>query len=88
MSDFRNHFPLALVIVKTQAFVLGEDSVQKLLELTPSIPVINPPVGIHGTSAAKVEFFDRASVDRLMNQSNNGHIRGHIRVAAVSLTSR
>ncbi|KAI0436027.1 hypothetical protein F4803DRAFT_557417 [Xylaria telfairii] len=42
--------------------------------------VINPPVGIHGTSAAKVEFFDRASVDRLMNQSNNGHIRGRIRV--------
>ncbi|KAI1752978.1 hypothetical protein F4782DRAFT_530091 [Xylaria castorea] len=42
--------------------------------------VINPPVGIHGTSAAKVEFFDRASVDRLMNQSNTGHIRGHIRV--------
>ncbi|KAI0460634.1 hypothetical protein F5B21DRAFT_519346 [Xylaria acuta] len=42
--------------------------------------VINPPVGVHGTSAAKVEFFDRASVDRLMNQSNNGHIRGHIRV--------
>ncbi|KAI0486690.1 hypothetical protein F4859DRAFT_466554 [Xylaria cf. heliscus] len=42
--------------------------------------VINPPVGIHNTSAAKVEFFDRASVDRLLNQANNGHIRGHIRV--------
>ncbi|KAI0862291.1 hypothetical protein F4860DRAFT_523374 [Xylaria cubensis] len=42
--------------------------------------VINPPVGNHGTSAAKVEFFDRASVDRLMNQSKNGHTRGHIRV--------
>ncbi|TGJ83789.1 hypothetical protein E0Z10_g4949 [Xylaria hypoxylon] len=42
--------------------------------------VINPPVGIHGTSAAKVEFFERASVDRLMAQSKNGHIRGHIRV--------
>ncbi|KAI1427607.1 hypothetical protein F5Y12DRAFT_791879 [Xylaria sp. FL1777] len=42
--------------------------------------VINPPVGVHGTSAAKVEFFDRASVDRLMMQSRNGHIRGHIRV--------
>ncbi|KAI0973696.1 hypothetical protein F4678DRAFT_470927 [Xylaria arbuscula] len=42
--------------------------------------VINPPVGNHGTSAAKVEFFDRASVDRLMTQSRNGHIRGHIRV--------
>ncbi|KAI0531904.1 hypothetical protein GGR58DRAFT_523854 [Xylaria digitata] len=42
--------------------------------------VINPPVGVHGTSAAKVEFFDRASVDRLMAQSKSGHIRGHIRV--------
>ncbi|KAI0200674.1 hypothetical protein F4808DRAFT_470158 [Astrocystis sublimbata] len=42
--------------------------------------VINPPVGIHNTSAAKVEFFDRASVDRLLNQANNGHLRGHIRV--------
>ncbi|KAI1277329.1 hypothetical protein F5Y07DRAFT_398584 [Xylaria sp. FL0933] len=42
--------------------------------------IINPPVGVHGTSAAKVEFFDRASVDRLMEQTKNGHIRGHIRV--------
>ncbi|KAK5625254.1 hypothetical protein RRF57_000970 [Xylaria bambusicola] len=41
--------------------------------------VINPPVGVHGTAAAKVEFFDRASVDRLMAQANNGHIRGHLR---------
>ncbi|KAI0906429.1 hypothetical protein F4823DRAFT_631490 [Ustulina deusta] len=43
--------------------------------------VINPPVGVHGTSAAKVEFFDRASVDRLLTQTKNGHIRGHIRVS-------
>ncbi|KAI0424684.1 hypothetical protein F5Y09DRAFT_347457 [Xylaria sp. FL1042] len=42
--------------------------------------VINPPVGVHGTSAAKVEFFERASVDRLMAQAQSGHIRGHIRV--------
>ncbi|KAI1121243.1 hypothetical protein F5Y10DRAFT_288718 [Nemania abortiva] len=42
--------------------------------------VINPPVGIHGTSAAKIEFFERASVDRLLSQAANGHIRGHIRV--------
>ncbi|KAF2964493.1 hypothetical protein GQX73_g9056 [Xylaria multiplex] len=42
--------------------------------------VINPPVGVHGTSAAKVEFFDRASVDRLLAQSKSGHIRGHVRV--------
>ncbi|KAI1198894.1 hypothetical protein F5X97DRAFT_342220 [Nemania serpens] len=42
--------------------------------------VINPPVGMHGTSAAKIEFFERASVDRLMAQTRNGHIRGHMRV--------
>ncbi|RWA07132.1 hypothetical protein EKO27_g7970 [Xylaria grammica] len=42
--------------------------------------IINPPVGTHGTSAAKVEFFERASVDRLMAQTKTGHIRGHIRV--------
>ncbi|KAI0878245.1 hypothetical protein GGS24DRAFT_487342 [Hypoxylon argillaceum] len=42
--------------------------------------VINPPLGVHGTSAAKVEFFERASVDRLLTQAANGHIRGHIRV--------
>ncbi|KAI1117878.1 hypothetical protein F5Y14DRAFT_447820 [Nemania sp. NC0429] len=42
--------------------------------------VINPPVGIHGTSAAKIEFFERASVDRLLAQASNGHIRGHMRV--------
>lgn len=42
--------------------------------------VINPPVGTHGTSAAKVEFFDRDSIDRLLMQTGNGHIRGHMRV--------
>ncbi|KAI1363648.1 hypothetical protein F5Y08DRAFT_354267 [Xylaria arbuscula] len=42
--------------------------------------VINPPLGEHGTSAAKVEFFDRASVDRLLEQANSGHLRGHMRV--------
>ncbi|KAI1159917.1 hypothetical protein F5B18DRAFT_655126 [Nemania serpens] len=42
--------------------------------------VINPPVGMHGTAAAKIEFFERASVDRLMAQAKNGHIRGHMRV--------
>ncbi|KAI1291387.1 hypothetical protein F5Y03DRAFT_400750 [Xylaria venustula] len=42
--------------------------------------VINPPVGNHGTSAAKVEFFDRASVDRLLTQCRNGHRRGYTRV--------
>ncbi|KAI1183757.1 hypothetical protein F5B17DRAFT_434271 [Nemania serpens] len=42
--------------------------------------VINPPTGAHRTSAAKIEFFERASIDRLMAQWRNGHIRGHMRV--------
>ncbi|KAI0404665.1 hypothetical protein F4802DRAFT_615329 [Xylaria palmicola] len=36
---------------------------------------ICPPGKVHTTSAAKVEFFERASVDRLLDQQQQGHLR-------------